>query len=108
MPRSKGVQSNWSAIRLLCKPLPAEMVVSFQRYYNIHKEKNKEKKRKRKRTAPDGPPAAEQHLLGLVRWLQHIAARPGRPWPALVDAAAAARDTVQALLLLPALAHAVG
>jgi len=43
-----------------------------------------------------------------VRWLQHIAARPGRPWPALVDAAAAARDTVQALLLLPALVPAIG
>jgi hypothetical protein len=84
------------------------MVVAFQRHYNkynIHKEK------KRKRTAPDGPdgpPASEQHLLGLVRWLQHIAVRPGRPWHAPVDAAAAARDTVQALLLLPALAHAVG
>ena len=97
--------SNWSTIRLLCQPLPAKMVAAFQRHYKKYNNIGQ----KRKRTAPDGP-ESEHLLLGLVRWLQHIVARPNwvRPWPAPVLAAAAARDTVQALLLLPALAPAVG
>ena len=97
--------SNWSTVRLLCEPLPANMFAAFQRHYNKYNNIDQ----KRKRTAPDGP-ESEHLLLGLVRWLQHIVARPNWvwPWPAPVPAAAAARNTVQALLLLPELAPAVG
>ena len=99
------MHSNWSTIRLLCQPLPTKMFAAFQRHYNKYNNIDQ----KRKRTAPDGP-ESEQLLVGLVRWLQHIVARPNwvRPWPAPAHDAAAARDTVQALLLLPALAPAVG
>ena len=97
--------SNWSTIRLLCEPLPANMFAAFQRHYKKYNNIGQ----KRKRTAPDGP-ESEHLLLGLVRWLQHIVARPNWvwPWPAPVPAGAAARNTVQALLLLPELAPAVG
>jgi hypothetical protein len=64
------------------------MVVAFQRHYNHF---NIHKARKRERTAPDGPKL--EQLLGLVRWLQRIVARPNWTWPW-----PAARDRVEALL----------